>query len=92
MHRQAVRKQQIDEAFGSGLRFMVGQPDAFIGFNEHILGPIGGRHHQVRADHWNIQCSGGTYRCIAEHRVQDRGDVFRAATGVQIAARRTARR
>ncbi|RMM61774.1 hypothetical protein ALQ75_05447 [Pseudomonas savastanoi pv. glycinea] len=84
MHRQAVRKQQIDETFGGGLWFMVGKAHAFIGFDEHVLGLIGGRHHQVQADDRDVQSPRCTYCCIAEHRVQNGRDIFKAATGVQV--------
>ncbi|MNH07087.1 hypothetical protein D3C79_664700 [compost metagenome] len=77
-------EQQVDEAFGSGLRFVVGQADAFIGFNEHVFGLIGGLDHQIEADHGNIESAGGAHSGINQLRVQALSDVLQASTGVQI--------
>ena len=77
-------KQQIHKAFSRRLWLMVGQSGPLIGFDEHILRLIGGTHHQVEADHGNIQRPRGTHGGIRQCRVQNRGDVFENPAGVKI--------
>ncbi|MNP15599.1 hypothetical protein D3C76_1079650 [compost metagenome] len=63
---------------------MIGQPGALVGFDEHVLRLIGGRHHQVEADHGNIQCPRRAHRGVHQRGMQDRGDVFENPACVKI--------
>ena len=77
-------KQQIHKPLGRRLRFMVGQPGALVGFDEYVLRLIGGRHHQVEADHGNIQRPRRAHGGIHQGGMQDRGDVFENPAGMKI--------
>ena len=77
-------KEQVDEALGGGLRFVIGQADPLIGFDDHVIRVLGIAHHQVQAYHGDVQGARGTHRRIGQYGVQAFGHVFERATGVQI--------
>ena len=65
-----VGKQQIHKPLSRRLRFMVGQAGPFVGFDKHILGLVGGGHHQVQAHHGNVQGAGGAHGGVYQRGVQ----------------------
>ncbi|MNC03276.1 hypothetical protein D3C75_506770 [compost metagenome] len=63
---------------------MVGQPGPFVGFDKHIVRLVSGGHHQVEADHGNIQGPSRADGGVHQRRVQDRRDILKHAAGMKI--------
>lgn len=80
----AEREEQVDETLGGRLRLMVGQADALVGFDEHIVGLVHGRHQQVEPDHRNVQRPRGAHGRLDQLGMQLGGDVFQRAASMQV--------
>ena len=76
--------KKIDEAFGGRLRLVVGQAGALVGFDDHVVGLVGGLDQEVQAHHRYFQGPRGLDRGLAEGRMEGVGDVLEDAAGVQV--------
>lgn len=63
---------------------MVGQAGALVGFDDHVVGLVGGLDQEVQAHHRYFQGPRGLDRGLAEGRMEGVGDVLEDAAGVQV--------
>ena len=79
-----LRKQQVDETFDRRLRLVVGEPGPLVGLDHRIVVAVDRRHHQIEADHRDVEQARRLLGHRAQARVQFGGDVVDRAAGVQV--------
>src|SRR5690606_16796927 len=82
--KSGARKQKVKEAFSRGLRLMIGQAWSLIRLDEDILCKARRSHHEVDADHGNIDCAGSFARCLHQRRVDLLRHVMDGASRMQV--------